>query len=49
MQELLGHANIALTLDSYSHVVPGMGDATARAMEDALEADPTEAQDAEDA
>jgi hypothetical protein len=26
-----------------------MGDATARAMEDALEADPTEEQDAEDA
>ncbi len=49
VQELLGHANIAITLDTYSHVIPGMGDATARAMEDALEADPTEEQDAEDA
>ncbi len=36
VQELLGHANIAITLDTYSHVVPGMGDLAARAMEDAL-------------
>ena len=49
VQELLGHANIAITLDTHSHVIPGMGDATARAMEDALEADPLEEQDAEDA
>lgn len=37
VQELLGHSNIAITLDTYSHVIPGMGDHTARAMEDALE------------
>lgn len=49
VQELLGHANIAITLDTYSHVIPGMGDATARAMEDALEADAPEDQDANDA
>jgi len=36
VQELLGHATIAITLDTYSHVMPGMGDATAKAMEDAL-------------
>jgi integrase len=36
VQELLGHSNIAITLDTYSHVLPGMGDHTARAMEDAL-------------
>lgn len=36
VQELLGHASIAITLDIYSHVMPGMGDQTARAMEDAL-------------
>ena len=36
VQELLGHANIAITLDTYSHVIPGMGDQTAKAMEDAL-------------
>ena len=27
VQELLGHAQIGLTLDNYSHVLPGMGDA----------------------
>ena len=42
VQELLGHATIAITLDTYSHVVPSMGDHTARAMEDALEEDPHE-------
>jgi integrase len=36
VQELLGHATIAITLDTYSHVMPGMGDHTATAMEDAL-------------
>ncbi len=36
VQELLGHATVAITLDTYSHIIPGMGDATARAMQDAL-------------
>jgi len=36
VQELLGHATIAITLDTYSHAIPIMGDATAKAMEDAL-------------
>jgi len=27
VQELLGHATIAITLDTYSHVMPSMGDA----------------------
>jgi len=36
VQELLGHANIAITLGTYSHVIPGMGNQTARAMEDVL-------------
>ena len=36
VQELLGHATIAITLDTYSHVMPSMGDATAKAMEAAL-------------
>ncbi len=36
VQELLGHSNIAITLDTYSHVIPGMGAQTARAMEDLL-------------
>jgi integrase len=36
VQELLGHATIAVTLDTYSHVLPGMGDQTSRAIEDVL-------------
>jgi integrase len=36
VQELLGHATLAITLDTYSHVLPGMGDQTARATQDAL-------------
>jgi integrase len=36
VQELLGHATIAMTLDTYSHFLPSMGDQTARAMEEAL-------------
>jgi hypothetical protein len=33
---LLGHANIAITLDTYSRVVPGMGGHAAKAIVDAL-------------
>lgn len=36
VQELLGHSTIAITLDTYSHVLPSMGDQTAKAMEAAL-------------
>ena len=36
VQELLGHATIAMTLDTYSHFLTSMGDQTARAMEDTL-------------
>jgi len=36
VQELLGHAKIAMTLDRYSHWMPSMGDHTARAMDAAL-------------
>ncbi len=36
VQELLGHATISITLDTYSHVLPSMSDQTATAMEDAL-------------
>ena len=36
VQELLGHSNIAITLDTYSHVLPGMGDEAAGAIENAL-------------
>jgi integrase len=36
VQELLGHVTIAMTLDTYSHFLPSMGDQTVRAMEAAL-------------
>ena len=36
VQELLGHATVAITLDTYSHVMPGMSDQIARAMQEAL-------------
>jgi integrase len=36
VQELLGHATVAMTLDTYSHFLPSMGDQTVRAMEAAL-------------
>jgi len=36
VSELLGHSSIAITLDTYSHVIPGLGDAAASAMEDAF-------------
>ncbi|HEU4847202.1 MAG TPA: tyrosine-type recombinase/integrase [Rubrobacteraceae bacterium] len=37
VQELLGHASVATTLDRYSHVLPGMGYQTAAvSMEAAL-------------
>ncbi len=36
VQELLGHATIAITLDTYSHVLPSMSGETASAMESVL-------------
>jgi integrase len=33
VQELLGHASVAITLDIYSHMLPGMGGEAAREME----------------
>ena len=35
VQELLGHADISLTLNVYSHVLLDMGDAAADAMDGA--------------
>jgi len=36
VQELLGHASVAITLDTYSHMLPGMGGEAADAIGDAL-------------
>ena len=41
VQELLGHSNVGITLDTYSHVLPNMGDAAAEAMENALSSNGT--------
>jgi integrase len=39
VSEMLGHATISQTMDTYSHVMPGMGDIAAEALESALKAD----------
>jgi integrase len=36
VSEMLGHASIAITLDTYSHVLPNMQDSAVAAMEEAL-------------
>ena len=36
VSEMLGHANIALTLDTYSHVLPSMQEKAAKALEEVL-------------
>ncbi len=36
VQEMTGHANTSQTMDTYSHVMPRMGDAAATALEEAL-------------
>ena len=33
VQELLGHADVTITLNTYSHVLPGMGGEAAGAMD----------------
>ena len=37
VQERLGHASITLTLDTYSHVIPGLQEEVARKMDDLME------------
>ena len=36
VQELLGHGSVAITLDTYSHMLPGMGGEAAAAMHEAM-------------
>ncbi len=36
VQEMMGHATISQTMDTYSHLMPGMGDVAATALEEAL-------------
>jgi site-specific recombinase XerD len=37
VSEMLGYASIAITLDTYSHVLPNMQKSAVRALEEALE------------
>ncbi len=37
VQEMLGHANISITLDTYSHLLPGMQAPAVDAMQDVLD------------
>jgi integrase len=36
VSEVLGHATVAITLDTYSHVLPNMQGGAARALEETL-------------
>ena len=36
VQERLGHSSIALTMDTYSHVAPGLQQAAAKGFDDIL-------------
>jgi integrase len=36
VQEMLGHANISMTMDTYSHILPEMQEKAVSAMDDAL-------------
>ena len=36
VSEMLGHSSIAITLDTYSHVLPDMQEKAAKALEEAL-------------
>ena len=39
VSEMLGHASVSITLNTYSHVLPEMQESAARAMEDTLSAE----------
>ena len=36
VSERLGHASVAITLDTYSHMVPGLQETAAKAFDDSL-------------
>ena len=36
MSECLGHSTVRITLDTYSHVLPGMQEEAARSIDDEL-------------
>jgi integrase len=36
VSEMLGRSSVSITLDTYGHVIPGLGEVTASAIDDAL-------------
>ena len=42
VSERLGHSSISITLDTYSHVLPGLQEAAARRFEEVLQASAVE-------
>lgn len=44
VSERLGHSSIGITLDTYSHVLPGLQEAAAKRFEEGLQAPATERQ-----
>ena len=42
VSERLGHSSVSITLDTYSHVLPGMQETAALAFEEALGKSPLE-------
>jgi integrase len=40
VQEVLGHSQISLTLDTYSHLIPGLAEEAAKKMDEILGANP---------
>lgn len=42
VQERLGHSTISITLDTYSHVAPGLQEAAAKRFDDLLNKHPVE-------
>ena len=48
VSERLGHANIGITLDTYSHVLPGLQQAAAKRFDDMLEESISDANQGDD-
>jgi hypothetical protein len=40
VQDVLGHAQMSLTLDTYSHLIPGLAEEAAKKMDEILDANP---------
>ena len=47
VSERLGHSNISITLDTYSHVLPGLQEAAAKRFDDMMESTPQVDEDSE--